>query len=97
METELTSQKRIEDMTNYEMSRWISLMQSIEGIDMLCEKKGIDFETMDIKTIPIQKYINSTARIHEHNLMKEAMTENKKIINRAVSGIVKSTIKPETL
>lgn len=58
---------KLEDMTLYEASRWISLIQAIDTIDNKCKKKGKDFDRVMISPVDLKKYINATFETHYIN------------------------------
>jgi hypothetical protein len=58
---------KLEDMSLYEASRWISLIQAIDTIDDKCKKKGKDFDKIMISPVDLKKYINNTFETHYIN------------------------------
>jgi hypothetical protein len=46
----------IKDMSEQEVARWISLMQTVNLIAEECERKGLDFNKVDLKPQAIHEY-----------------------------------------
>jgi hypothetical protein len=62
--------KNINDMTNYEVSRWICLMMAVDTIDETCKVLNKKFEDVDLKPIAIKHYINTLSNKVEFDLSK---------------------------
>jgi len=50
--------KNVDEMDYYTQSRWISLMLAINKIDDECKKTKTNFNNIELKPIPIKKFIN---------------------------------------
>lgn len=51
--------KTINQMSEFEITRWSLLLEAIDLIEQKCKQKKLNFDNVDIKPIPIQKYIDS--------------------------------------
>ena len=58
---ELTSEKKKKTYTlsEYEVARWLSLIESVDIIDTKCKQLGVEGDSINwVKPIAIQKYID---------------------------------------
>ncbi len=60
--------KSIEQMTQYELSRWLSLLSAIELIEETCNQHNIDFESVELNPVAIKHFINSISTKIFHDL-----------------------------
>ena len=62
----------IEHMTVFELSRWFALMDCVNIISEECTDRRINFEKeIDLKSLHIRKYINSTSDIFANQHERE--------------------------
>ena len=54
------SDRRVEDMSTFELSRWYALMDAVNVVADACEERGKSFDKMKISPLDITKYIEST-------------------------------------
>lgn len=70
--------RRIEDMEMFEKARWYSLMEAVNIIGDECDERGIDFDTLKVSPLDLQKYIEKTCDIFARKLEEEEAQEHKK-------------------
>jgi len=52
--------RTVEDMDQFEISRWFALIEAVNVISDEAEERGIKFDTLDLKPIHVKKFINAT-------------------------------------
>ena len=60
--------RKYEQMSNYEKSRWFALLNAIDIIDDACKLRNKKFDTIELKPIDIKKFINSQALKMQNDL-----------------------------
>ena len=73
------SDKKIEDMTIFEQSRWYALMEAINIIADECDERGRDFDKIKISPLDVEKYIESTCDIFARKIIEEQEQNSKHI------------------
>lgn len=53
--------KSVDEFTNYEIARWSALFDGVNLIAEVAEEKGIDFESIKIDQIALNKYVDEHA------------------------------------
>ncbi len=70
------SDKKLEDMSVFEQSRWYALMDAVNIIADECEERGRDFDKIKISPLDIEKYIESTCDIFARKIIEEQEQHN---------------------
>jgi hypothetical protein len=65
------SDKKIEDMTVFEQSRWYALLEAINIIADECDARGKNFEKIKISPLDVEKYIEGTCDIFARKIYEE--------------------------
>ncbi len=73
------SDRKIEDMSTFELSRWYALMEAVNIIGEACDERGKNFNKMKISPLDVVKYIESTCDTYA----KKIETENNDDIRHA--------------
>lgn len=70
------SDKKLEDMSVFEQSRWYALMEAVNIIADECEERGRDFDKIKISPLDVEKYIESTCDIFARKIIEEQEQHN---------------------
>ena len=70
------SDKKLEDMSVFEQSRWYALMEAVNIIADECEERGRDFDKIKISPLDVEKYIESTCDIFARKIIEEQEYHN---------------------
>jgi hypothetical protein len=65
------SDKKLEDMSVFEQSRWYALMDAINIIANECDERGRNFDKIKISPLDIVKYIENTCDIFARKIIEE--------------------------
>jgi hypothetical protein len=60
--------KYVEQMSNYELSRWMSLYIAVNTVAEKCTQKNINFRHVDLEPLSIKDYVDNSYFHHEHRL-----------------------------
>lgn len=63
--------KTLEEMSVFEQSRWYALLEAVDIISQRCEERGVDFETLHLSPIGIEKYVESTCDIYAQKIQAD--------------------------
>ena len=74
------SDRKLEDMSVFEQSRWYALMEAVNIIADACDERHIDFDNIKISPLDIEKYIEGTCDIFARKILEEQKTPHRKII-----------------
>lgn len=53
--------RTIDNMDEFELSRWFALIEGVNTIAEECEDRGINFNTIDLKPVHLKRFINSSS------------------------------------
>ena len=70
------SDKKLEDMSIFEQSRWYALMEAVNLIADECEERHIDFDTIKISPLDVEKYIEGTCDIFARKIIEDQKTHH---------------------
>ena len=68
--------KKVEEMSDFEMARWGSLIDAMDLISETAADKKQAFNDVDLKPLEINRYINGTCDAIAVRLTKERDKEN---------------------
>lgn len=71
------SDRKLEDMSVFEQSRWYALMEAVNIIADECDERGHDFDKIKISPLDVEKYIESTCDIFARKIIEEQEYHNK--------------------
>ena len=71
--------KSVDEMSVFELSRWCALFNAINVIGEECEERNIDFNTLKLSPISLDRYINNTCDQIAKNIINERKSQNKNI------------------
>ena len=60
MKSKKLNTRTMDDMTQYEVSRWLALLDAVNIVADNAEKNGMHFSEMQIKQTAIETYVDST-------------------------------------
>ena len=76
------STAQIDEMTNFEKSRWFAMIEAIDLIARTCDDRDINFDELKISPLDIEKYIEKTCDIFARKLdeddEKEAISKTQR-------------------
>jgi len=63
--------KTIDQMDNFEVSRWLALVEAVNIIDEECQNRKRSFDALRLEPLTIRKYIEGTCDIFCRKLNEE--------------------------
>ena len=63
--------KTIDQMDNFEVSRWLALVEAVNIIDEECHSRKRNFDALRLEPLTIRKYIEGTCDIFCRKLNEE--------------------------
>lgn len=72
--------KDIEKMETFELSRWYALMEAVDIIASECKDRDIDFDSLKMSPLGIEKYIESTCDKYAQKIEKEKAAKNASVL-----------------
>lgn len=73
--------KTIDQMDTFELSRWYALMEAVDIIASECSDRGVEFDTLKMSPLGIEKFIESTCDIYAKKIEEDHAKEDIKLSN----------------